>query len=78
MQLDNTYPKIKSFICLFAIAILFLIGNPIYAQDTTKSILDVNNTKIVKKTNQFLDTTQKKINNFISKKIERVNLILLI
>ena len=72
MQQDNTYPKIKSFICLFAIAILFLIGNPIYAQDTTKSILDVNNTKIVKKTNQFLDTTQKKINNFISKKIERV------
>ena len=72
MQLDNTYPKIKSFICLFAMAILFLIDNPIYAQDTTKSILDVNNTKIVKKTNQFLDTTQKKINNFISKKIERV------
>ena len=72
MHQDNTYPKIKSFICLFAIAILFLIGNPIYAQDTTKSILDVNNTKIVKKTNQFLDTTQKKINNFISKKIERV------
>lgn len=72
MQQDNTYPKIKSFICLFAMAILFLIGNPIYAQDTTKSILDVNNTKIVKKTNQFLDTTQKKINNFISKKIERV------
>ena len=72
MHQDNTYPKIKSFICLFAMAILFLIGNPIYAQDTTKSILDVNNTKIVKKTNQFLDTTQKKINNFISKKIERV------
>jgi hypothetical protein len=72
MQQDNTYPKIKSFICLFAMAILFLIGNPIYAQDTTKSILDVNNTKIVKKTNQFLDTTQKKINNYISKKIERV------
>jgi len=72
MHQDNTYPKIKSFICLFTMAILFLIGNPIYAQDTTKSILDVNNTKIVKKTNQFLDTTQKKINNFISKKIERV------
>ena len=72
MQLDNTYPKIKSFICLFAMAILFLIGSPIYAQDTTKSILDINNSKIVKKANQLLDTTQKKINNFINKRIERV------
>jgi hypothetical protein len=72
MQQDNTYPKIKRFICLFAMAILFLIGSPIYAQDTTKSILDINNSKVVKKANELLDTTQKKINNFINKKIERV------
>ena len=72
MQQDNTFPKIKRFICLFAMAILFLIGSPIYAQDTTKSILDINNSKIIKKANQFLDTTQKKINNFINKRIERV------
>jgi len=72
MQQDNTYPNFKRIICLFAMALLFLIGSPVYAQDTTKSILDVNNSKIVKKANQFLDTTQKKINNFINKKIEKV------
>jgi hypothetical protein len=72
MQQDYTYPKFKRFICLFAMAILFLIGSPIYAQDTTKSILDINNSKVVKKANQLLDTTQKKISNFINKKIESV------
>ena len=72
MQQEHTYPQFKRFICLFAMAILFLIGSPIYSQDTTKSILDINNSKIVKKANQLLDTTQKKINNFINKKIERV------
>ena len=72
MQQDHTYPQFKRFICLFAMAILFLFGSPLYAQDTTKSILDVNNSKIIKKANQFLDTTQKKINNFINKRIERV------
>ena len=72
MQQDNTFPKIKRFICLFAMAILFLIGSPTYAQDTTKSILDINNSKIIKKANQFLDTTQKKINNFINKRIDRL------
>ena len=72
MQQDQTYPQFKRFICLFAMAILFLFGSPLYAQDSTKSILDVNNSKIIKKANQFLDTTQKKINNFINKKIERV------
>jgi len=72
MQQDNTYPQFKRFFCLFAMAILFLFGSPVYAQDTTKSILDINNSKIVKKTNQILDTTQNKINNFINKRIERV------
>ena len=72
MQQDNTYPQFKRFICLFAMAILFLFGSPVYAQDTTKSILDINNSKIIKKTNQILDTTQNKINNFINKRIERV------
>ena len=67
MQQDNTYPQFKRFMCLFAMAILFLFGSPVYAQDTTKSILDINNSKIIKKANQFLDTTQKKINNFINK-----------
>jgi tetratricopeptide (TPR) repeat protein len=51
-------------------ALLSLWARPSYAQDTTKSILDINNSKIVKKANQILDSGQKKINNFINKKIE--------
>jgi hypothetical protein len=72
MQQEYTYLKFKRIICLLAMGMLLLCSSPIYAQDTTKSILDINNTKIVKKANQFLDTTQKKINNFINKKIENV------
>ena len=72
MAQENSYPQFKRFICLIAIATLSLWVSPSYAQDTTKSILDINNSKIVKKANQFLDTTQKKINNFINKKIEKV------
>ena len=69
MQQDTTYPQFKRIICLFAMVILFLFGSPIYAQDTTKSILDINNSKLIKKANQILDSNQKKINNFINKKI---------
>ena len=36
------------------------------AQDTTKSILDINNSKIVKKVNALLDSNQKKINKFMN------------
>jgi hypothetical protein len=41
------------------------------AQDTTKGLLDINNTKLVKKINSLLDTNQKKINNFIFNKIDK-------
>ena len=76
MAQENSYPQFKRFICLIAIATLSLWVSPSYAQDTTKSILDINNSKIVKKANQFLDTTQKKINNFINKKIVFINILL--
>jgi tetratricopeptide (TPR) repeat protein len=42
------------------------------AQDTSKSILDINNSKIVKKVNALLDTNQKKINKFIFNKADSV------
>ena len=76
MQQDHTYPQFKRFICLFAMAILFLWVRPSYAQDTTKSILDINNSKLIKKANQFLDTNQKKINNFLNNKIEKAKNVL--
>jgi hypothetical protein len=72
MQQDFKYPQFKRIICLIAMGILSIWVTPIYAQDSTKSILDINNSKLVKKTNQFLDTTQKKINNLIFKKINRL------
>ncbi len=76
MVQENSYPHLKRFICLIAIALLSLWMSPSYAQDTTKSVLDINNSKLVKKTNQFLDTNQKKINNFINKKIENAKDVL--
>ena len=72
MLQDFKYPQFKRIICLIAMGILSIWVSPSYAQDSTKSILDINNTKLVKKANQFLDTTQKKINNFIFKKIDRL------
>ena len=44
----------------------------IKAQDTSRSILDINNSKLIKKINQLLDTNQKKINNLLFKKIDKV------
>ena len=71
MLKEYRFTRFKSFICLTALVLFSLWAHPIYAQDTTKSILDINNSKIVKKANQFLDSNQKKINNFINKKIEK-------
>jgi len=64
------FPQLKRLICLLAIGIISLWSSPLYAQDTSRSILDINNSKIIKKANQFLDSNQKKINNFLNKKIQ--------
>ena len=71
MLQDYRFTQFKSLICLTAMALLSLWATPSYAQDTTKSILDINNSKIVKKANQILDSGQKKVTNFINKKIEK-------
>ena len=71
MAQKNSYPQFKRIICLIAIASISLWVSPSYAQDTT-SILEINNSKILKKANKFLDTTEKKINNFINKKIQKI------
>jgi hypothetical protein len=76
MTKDYNYPRLKHIIGLTIMVLLTLWMSPSYAQDTTKSILDINNSKLVKKANQFLDTNQKKINNFLNKKIEKAKDVL--
>lgn len=68
-QVSN-YPHLKRLFCLTAMGMLSLWSNQTYAQDSTKSILDINNSKLVKKANQFLDSNQKKINSFFNKKVD--------
>lgn len=70
MLQELNFPLFKQLICLMAISFGSLWTSQTYAQDTTKSILDINNSKLVKKANQFLDTNQKKINSFFNKKID--------
>lgn len=55
---------------LLLLGCIFVINNGVFAQDSTKSILDINNSKLLKKVNSVLDSNQKKINNFLFKKID--------
>ena len=58
----------------FVFILIGLIGIQIsvFGQDTSRSILDINNSKIVKKVNALLDSNQKKINKFIFNKADSV------
>ena len=60
--------KAFSFFCI--LIIIIGINATAMAQDTSKSILDINNTKIVKKLNSILDSNQKKVNKFIFNKAD--------
>ena len=57
---------------LLLLGCIFVLNNGVFAQDSTKSILDINNSKLIKKVNSVLDSNQKKINNFLFKKIDNV------
>jgi tetratricopeptide (TPR) repeat protein len=46
--------------------------SPKQKTDTSKSILDINNSKLIKKANSILDSTQKKANDFIFNKINKL------
>ncbi len=70
MQEDSNYPQLKRIFCLMAIGLISIWSGQSYAQDTPRSILDINNSRLIKKANQFLDSNQKKINSFFNKKIE--------
>lgn len=55
---------------LLLLGCIFVLNKGVIAQDSSKSILDINNSKLIKKVNSVLDSNQKKINNFIFKKID--------
>ena len=55
-------------LAIILVALFPMQGN---SQDTSKGLLDINNTKLVKKLNSILDSNQKKINNFIFNKIDK-------
>ena len=65
-------PVKKWLTSLFMLSFFFMGYIHVFGQDSAKSILDINNTKLIKKINNALDSNQKKINNFLFKKIETV------
>ncbi len=73
------YPlKKQGFTLLLGSLFCILISTSLQAQtsgkqiiDTNKPLLDINNTKIVKKINAVLDSNQKKINNLLFNKIDK-------
>ena len=60
--------KALGLLCILMISIGIM--NTSMAQDTSKSLIDVNNSKIVKKFNSILDSNQKKVNKFIFNKAD--------
>jgi len=46
--------------------------SPQQKSDTSKSILDINNSKLIKKANAILDSNQKKVNDFILNKVNKL------
>ena len=60
--------KALGLLCILMISIGIM--NTSIAQDTSKSLIDVNNSKIVKKFNSILDSSQKKVNKFIFNKAD--------
>ena len=46
--------------------------SPAQKTDSSRSILDINNSKLIKKANSILDSTQKKANDFIFNKVNKL------
>ena len=46
--------------------------SPQQKTDTSRSLLDINNSKLIKKANSILDSNQKKVNNFILEKVNKI------
>ena len=69
---QSMYPSIKTLKCwkslIFIFVLMAALPLTIRAQDTTGKQYDVNESKLVKKVNKLLDTTQKKITNAILKR----------
>ncbi|MCX6332187.1 MAG: hypothetical protein NTZ82_06075 [Bacteroidetes bacterium] len=67
-----TNPIKSRFYRILLLSSICLTQNCLFAQDTTKGLLDFNKNKILKKVNSLLDTNQKKINNFLFKNLDKV------
>jgi hypothetical protein len=46
--------------------------SPQQKTDTSKPLLDINNSKLIKKANSILDSNQKKVNDFILNKVNKI------
>jgi hypothetical protein len=49
-----------------------ILDSPQQKTDTTKPLIDINNSKLVKKANAILDSNQKKVNDFILNKVNKL------
>ena len=64
------FNPIKAIGLLFILITCSGIHFNAYAQDTSRSLLDINNSKLIKKVNALLDSNQKKINKIINNKAD--------
>ena len=72
MPIKRTHLKFPK-ICLFTLGLWSCIMMPTYGQDTTSSMPNLNQLKLVKKLNAVIDSVQKKINNSINNKTAEIN-----
>jgi hypothetical protein len=53
-------------------SIKIIQDSPQQKTDTSRSLLDINNSKLIKKANSILDSNQKKVNEFILNKVNKL------
>ena len=70
MRYSRKYPLKFRALYLGLICLFVFTTNQLTAQDSTRSLLDFNNTKLIKKVNSLLDSNQKKINKFLFSKAD--------
>ncbi len=72
MRYPRKFPLKLSALYLGLICLFTITTNQLNAQDSTRSLLDFNNNKLIKKVNSLLDSNQKKINKLIFSKADSI------